>query len=122
MTTKTTATLPVLSHPQCDTYEDFELFADDLAMWCSKWVPEIGVPIMRKAEDLYENAAVCILLGKWRDAYKSERRDVRARLRRAAMGDEFDHEAEGGEYEFSKSVFRSDLEHYSQALYALLVC
>ena len=122
MTTKTTATLPVLNHPQLDTYEDFELFVDDLALWCSQWVPEISVTIMRKAQSLYENAAVCILLGKWRDAYKSERRDVRARLRRAAMDDEFNHEAEGGEYEFSKSVFRSDLEHYSQALYALLVC
>lgn len=119
--TKQTANLAVLSNPQCDTEEDFALFVDNLSRWCAKWVPEIGVPIMRRAKELYSNAAICILLGKWYDLQLKSTRETHERLIRAAMDDEFASESEGGKYEFSESVYRRELGSYNDALYALLV-
>lgn len=99
MTTKTTptATMPVLDRPQCETEDDFKLFADNLARWCAQWVPSIGVPIMRKAQALYDNTAVCILLGKWYDLKLKTTRDMHSRLLRAANDNEYSWEQEGSE-------------------------
>ena len=89
ITTKPTASIPVLDRVQCDTEDDFALFADNLARWCAQWVPTISVPIMRKARDLYEDTAVCILLGKWYDLKLATTKDMHERLLRAANDDEF---------------------------------
>lgn len=121
MTTKSTAKLAVLGNPQCNTEEDFDLFTDHLARWCAQWVPEIAVPIMRKADVLYDNAAVCILLGKWTSNKRQSVADTHERLLRAATGEEFECESEGSEFEFSESVYRREAGSYSDALYALLV-
>lgn len=118
-----TATLPVLDRPQCETDDDFALFADHLARWCEQWVPEISVPIMRKAQALYDDTAVCILLGKWYDLKLRTTRDMHERLLRAAKDDEYSWEAEGGsdEYGYPSTLDRDLLGGYSDALRALLV-
>lgn len=126
MTTKTnttTATLPVLGRPQCETEDDFALFADHLARWAVQWVPSIGVPIMRKAQALYDDTAVCILLGKWYDLKLKTTKDTHERLLRAAMDNEWSWEQEGSEDEYSEvsKLDRDLLFGYNQALYALLI-
>ena len=124
MTTKTTtATVPVLGHPQCDNEDDFALFADHLARWCAQYVPTIGVPVMRRARDLYNETAICILLGEWYDLKLEKTKDMHDRLLRAANGDEFSWETEGGDDEFSDgSTYVLDrVRGYNDALYALLV-
>lgn len=118
-----TANLPVLGRPQCETEDDFALFADHLARWAAQWVPTISVPVMRKAQALYDDTAVCILLGKWYDLKLKTVRDMHERLLRAAMDDEWSWESEGAEdeFEYSSNLDRDLLFGYNQALYALLV-
>lgn len=120
-TNKQTANLAILTDKCCDTDEDFKLFADNLARWCEQWIPEIAVPIMRKAHDLYGNAAIRILLGEWYDLKLKSVRDMHERLLRAANYEELDMESEGGKYEFAETVYRREMGSYSDALYALLV-
>lgn len=126
MTTETktpTVEIPVLGIPQTETDDDFALFADNLARWCAQWVPSIGVPIMRRAEALYAETAVCILLGEWYDLKLKTVRDMHARLLRAANGDEWSWEAEGHdeEYNVPSSLDRDMLQGYNEALRALLI-
>lgn len=117
------ATLPVLGYPQCETEEDFALFADHLSRWCAQWVTTISVPIMRKAQALYDDTAVCILLGKWYDLKLQTTKDTHERLLRAANDDEYSWEKEGSEDEYSAgSAYMLDLLHgYNEALRALLI-
>lgn len=122
-TTTPTATMPVLDRPQCETEEDFALFADHLSRWCAQWVPTISVPIMRRAQALYDDTAVCILLGKWYDLKLKTTKDMHERLLRAATGDEWSWEREGSDDEFSEgsNLDRELLTGYSDALRALLI-
>lgn len=123
ITTKPTASIPVLDRVQCDTEDDFALFADNLARWCAQWVPTISVPIMRKARDLYEDTAVCILLGKWYDLKLATTKDMHERLLRAANDDEWGWEREGHDDEFSagSSLDLDSLRSYNEALRTLLI-
>lgn len=122
-TSTPTAALPVLDRPQCETEEDFELFADHLSRWCAQWVPTISVPIMRKAQALYDDTAVCILLGKWYDLKLKTTKDTHERLLRAAYDDEYSWEREGEDDEFSEgSSYQLDmLRAYNEALQTLLI-
>lgn len=125
MTTKTTptATMPVLDRPQCETEDDFRLFSDNLARWCAQWVPSIGVPIMRKAQALYDNTAVCILLGKWYDLKLKTTRDMHSRLLRAANDNEYSWECEGSEeqFDYASTLDREVLNSFNDALRELLI-
>lgn len=129
MTTETTklatptATLPILDRPQCETEDDFALFADHLARWCAQWVPSVSVPIMRKAQALYDETAVCILLGNWYDLKLKTVKDQHERLLRAANDDEWSWEQEGREeeYDYPSSLDREELSGYNDALRALLI-
>jgi hypothetical protein len=118
-----TPTLPVLGRPQCDTEEDFELFADHLARWAAQWVPSISVPIMRRARELYDESAVCILLGKWYDIKLRTVRDTHERLLRAAKDEEWSWEREGevDEFKAENEFDRERLQGYSNALMDLII-
>ena len=122
-TTVPAAIMPVLSNPQCETEEDIALFADNLARWCEQWVPTISVPIMRKAQELYDDTAVCILLGKWYDLKLKATKDMHERLLRAANNDERRWEQEGheAEYDYPSSFDCKQLSSYNDALRALLI-
>ena len=124
MTTESnTATVPVLNRCQRDTDEDFELFADHLALWCQQWSLTTSVPIMRKARDLYNDTAVCILIGMWYDLKLVTVKNEHERLMRGANGSEWSWEREGAEDEFEpcNSVDEDELRGYNDALHVLLV-
>ena len=51
-------TLPVLDPDDYPT----DMFVDDLAVWCNKWVDDVAFPVMRQASTLYDDPAVRLLV------------------------------------------------------------
>ena len=111
----TTANLSILEEQEYELDgNDYCEFMDDLQLWASKWVPEIGIPIAKASRELFENAAVRTLLREWA---KMERKD------RAAYECAFQHAADGDEVDADdfKGIGTFDKAGYSQSLYLLLV-
>ena len=120
MTAKTThtANLQILDEMNCDPdkLNNFEYFADTLGLWASQYIPEIMAPIARHADELFDVAAVRMLLGKWYDAYTANRKHTR---------DVFNEIANGGASEtdpdYFTSYYKSEVNAYNTALYALII-
>lgn len=47
-----------------ETYP-IRVFHEDLALWCDQYVDEVAFPIMRRANDLYEDHAIVALVCEW---------------------------------------------------------
>ena len=111
----TTANLNIL---EAQEYEldsnDYYDFMEDLKLWASKWVPEIGIPIAKASNELFKDAAVRMLLHAWAEM---ERKDM------TAYDCAFDHAANGDDVDADdfKGIGTFDKAGYSQALYLLLV-
>lgn len=73
----TDKTIPVLDNPLTpDADYGLSDFLYDLATWCDQWVDEVAFPIMRRATDLYEDAAVRALVFEY-SRLRHERHDKR---------------------------------------------
>ena len=120
MTAKTihTANLQILDEMNCDPdkLNNFEYFADTLGLWASQYIPEIMAPIACHADELFDVAAVRMLLGKWHDAYRGSRQHQRDIFKMVAHGD-----LEESTPEDFTSYYKSELNAYNTALYALII-
>ena len=112
----TTANLKILEDYDADKQNNFDFFADCLGLWASQYVPEIMAPIAQNAEELFNVAAVRMLLGKWHDAYKGLRQHQRDIFNMVARGD-----LEESTPEDFTSSYKSELNAYNTALYALII-
>lgn len=71
MTNIPTANLSVLNVNNLEGKErkrNYELFRIRLASWCNQYIMEIAKPIMEHCSELYEDAAIRLLVKKWFDA------------------------------------------------------
>ena len=108
--------IPVLDHniytdPSED--ENKRLFRQDLAAWCSQWTLAVSLPIMARADELYEQPSVRILARRWRiadEGWRAYRKRLLIDAARTGSWEETDIE-----------LHRSDREAYGTALHALLV-
>ena len=114
----TTANLQILEEMNCDPdkLNNFEFFADCLALWAAQYVPEIMAPIAKNAEELFDVAAIRILLGKWHDAYHKEREHERSIFSMVARGS-----LEDATPDVFTSFYKSEKNAYNTALYALII-
>lgn len=112
----TTANLSILEDYDADKQNNFENFADVLGLWATQYVPEISCKIAQYADELFDVQAVRILLDKWHDAYKNNRKHQRDIFKMVARGD-----LEESTPEDFTSYYKSELNAYNTALYALIV-
>ena len=111
----TTANLEILNEYDADKQNNFDFFADVLGLWAMQYVPEISFKVAQYADELFDVQAVRILLGKWHDAYKANRKWQRDMFKDVANGDE-DVIPESFD-----SYYKSEQNAYNTALYALIV-
>lgn len=93
---------------------DYVQFSEDLQLYASKWVPSIQLGIARAARELFENAAVRMLVGEWADMERKDRAAAARAFERAGKYEDVDAEDFRGIGTCEKSGFDS-------ALYMLLI-
>ena len=112
----TTANLEILNEYDADKQNNFDFFADVLGLWATQYVPEISCRVAQHADELFDVQAVRILLGKWHDAYKGDRKWQRECFKDIAVNNSDDVIPDS-----FNSYYKSELNAYNTALYALIV-
>ena len=112
----TTANLEILNEYDADKQNNFEYFADSLALWATQYVPEISCKVAQYADELFDVLAVRILLGKWEAAYKLNRKRQRECFADIAIHGRKDVSADDFE-----NLYKSEQNAYNTALYALII-
>lgn len=115
MTTETAKYEDHVASMHCDQPEvpEFERFARDLAVYACKWVPRCQAAIARHAREIFEDATMRELVGRYSKLAASAEKVARFEFVEACIGEDADGIEEGG-------FERDQMKAYSTVLDALI--
>ena len=90
-------------------------FVDDLLLFASNWIGELAVPIMRRADELYDDPAIRYIVHEYAEARRDHDTRQSFVLHRIAEGSEMYDERD-----YDDELLSGKMNMYSDVLYEML--